>query len=63
LSKLEQEVLKLKQKGLEKQNIENQRRELLMQMEEQKKENINLKSQYDTDIQNIKNELEGKQTN
>jgi hypothetical protein len=51
LSKLEEEESKLKQEGLEKQNVENQRQELLMQMEEQKK-CINLKCQYDTNIQN-----------
>jgi hypothetical protein len=31
-----------------------------MQMEEQKKENLNLKSQYDMDTHNFKNELEKK---
>jgi hypothetical protein len=60
LSKLEQEQSKLKQEVLDKQNMERQRQDLLMQMEEQKKENINLKSKYDTDIENFKNELEQK---
>jgi hypothetical protein len=52
---------RLKQKTLVKQNIENQKQELLIQMEQQRKENINLKSQYEMDIQNFKNELEENQ--
>jgi hypothetical protein len=60
LSKLEQEELKLKQQALDKQNIQRQKQDLLIQMENEK-ENINLKSQYETDIQNFKNKLEGKQ--
>jgi hypothetical protein len=59
-SKLEQEQSKLEQEKLHKENIEKENRDLLMEMEERKKENINLKSKYDTDIENFKNELEQK---
>jgi hypothetical protein len=61
LSKLKQEELKLKQEVFDKQNIERQRQELLIEIEKEKKENINLKSQYDTNTHNFKNQLEEKQ--
>jgi hypothetical protein len=57
---MEKEKDRFEQEILKKENIETQRQELLMQMEEQKKENLNLKSQYDMDIYNFKNELEKK---
>jgi hypothetical protein len=57
---MEEQKERLKQETLAKQNIENQRQELLIQMEEQKKENLNLKSKYDINTHNFKNELEKK---
>jgi hypothetical protein len=58
LSKLEQEELKLKQKVLDKENIEKEKQDLLIQMEEQKKENLNLKYQYDMKTHKFKNKIE-----